>query len=396
MQEEFRAIRPGELEECLDLWGNVFERVGRQYFVPYFHGDPWFKRVYTRVCAVDGKLVSAVQVCERRVRVGGAEIVMGGIGNVGTYPEHRGRGYSTHLMEDTVRVMHDHGMDLSVLFSGIQPFYERVGWRSVPQRMLTGSLRAGRGLGTPGKYSVRQCDWASDLASIQEIYDAFNDGRPLTTVRTPEYWAGYALPRFGAPQFTLAAEDEGTVVGYLHFRYERPDCWLREIGYLPEAADCAESLIRAAADRVQQAGVQRIWVNLPHEPEILAGIERVAERVEPREPMGMMCRIINMPSLGTRMLPELSRRARAGGLASGRISLDAELGSLELTITDDGVSLGAEDPVHIPISQSDFFCLLFGIKSAEELGLPIPAEAGPIISALFPPQRPVFWLNDHV
>jgi GNAT superfamily N-acetyltransferase len=394
MGEEFRAIKASEFEECLDLWGIVFERVGRGYFPPYFYGDPWFRRVYTRVCAVDGKLVSAIQICERRVRFGDSEIVMGGIGNVATLPEYRGKGYSQRLLADCARVMHDRRIDFSVLFTGIQPFYEKVLWRAVPQRIFTGQIRADLPK-QPSKYSVRVCDWAVDLPGVRRVYDAFNQGRTLTTVRTPEYWQGYALVRFGKPENTIVAEADGHIAGYLYFHRDEQNCWMQEIGYLPQHRDCAEELVSRAIELAREAGAGTFWCNLPHEPEIFAAVERVVENLEPREPMGMMCRITNMRSLAERALPELNHRTEKTRLSDCAISLDTELGSLRLTVKGNRVSLGARNPIRVPLSQLEFLCLLFGIKSAGELGLCMPRGTAEIIPALFPPQRPVFWLPDH-
>ena len=383
--EEFRAIKRSEMEECLDMWGIVFERVGRQYFVPYFEGDPWFKRAYCRVCAVDGKIASAVQICERKVRVGEAELVMGGIGNVGTYAEYRGRGYSSRLMLDTVRVMKRHGMDFSVLFTGIQPFYEKALWRSVPQKFIHAEDLSLRKSAYP--YHIRSLDWDSDLPDLQAIYESFNKGRPLTTIRTDEYWKGYLRARFGDP--TLVAELNGKTVGYLHFAYDKPNCWPREIGYLQGHEACAGPLAREMIARCPD--VEKLTIVLPQEPEIMDAINGIAKKVEPREPMGGMFRIINIRSLGERLLPELNRR----DVPDGSISLDTEIGSLRLTIKRGNISLGAENPIRAPLSQLEFFCLVFGIKSVEELGLPLREKARDILEALFPPQKPVFWLADH-
>ena len=394
MSEEFRAIRPGELEECLDLWGIVFERVGRGYFPPYFNGDPWFRRAYTRVCAVDGKLVSAVQICKRRVRVGGAELVMGGIGNVGTLPEYRGRGYSNRLMWDTVKVMRRHGMDFSVLFTGIQSFYEKALWRSVPQKYLHAegiSLER-----TPSAYKMRTSDWESDLASLEAIYQSLNEGRSLTTIRTNAYWRGYLHARFGDPEYCLIAESEGKSIGYLAFGYDKPTCWPREIGWLPGHEGCVrplfEEMIAVCPDRgaaPHDSKVEKLSMVLPHEPAIMDAINALAKKIEEREPMGGMFRIINIRSLGERLLPELNRR----GAPDGSISMDTELGSLRLTVKRGRVSLGAEKPIGVPLSQLEFFCLVFGITSVEELGLDSPAND--ILGALFPPRKFVFWPADH-
>ena len=383
--EEFRAIKAGEMEECLDMWGVVFERVGRQYFVPYFEGDPWFKRAYCRVCVVDGKIASAVQICERKVRAGESELVMGGIGNVGTYDEYRGRGYSSRLMWDTVSVMKRHGMDFSVLFTGIQPFYEKALWRSVPQKYISaevGSFKTGA-----DTYNIRALDWDTDLPDLKVIYESFNKGRPLTIIRTDEYWGGYGRARFREP--TLVAESGGKAVGYIHFAYDKPNCWPREIGYLPGHEGCAGTLIQKMIARCPD--MEKLIVNFPHEPTIMDAINGIAKEVETREPMGGMFRIINIRSLGERLLPELNRR----GAPDGSIRLDTEIGSLGLTIKKKTVSIGAENPIHIPLSQLEFFCLVFGIKGVEELGLTLSEKAKDVLEALFPPQKPVFWLADH-
>jgi predicted acetyltransferase len=394
MAEEFRAIRPEEMDECLDLWDAVFVRVGKAYFVPYFEGDPWFKPDYTRVCAVDGKLVSAVQVCERRVRIGAAELVMGGIGNVGTHSEFRSRGYSSHLLRDCVRVMGENRMDFSVLFTGIHDFYGRIGWRPVPVKLPVGKLKVELPeVETP--FSVRRADWSSDLESIKQVYEAFNERRTLTTIRTPEYWSGYALPRLGSPLFTLAAEADGEIAGYLNFRFDEENCWLREIGYLPGEGECARALVRQAAAIAREKGAETLWCNLPHEPAVLAALRQDAKHVEIREPSGMMCRIIDMRTLGERLLPELNRRAHMAEIPAGSISLDTELGSLELRVDGGQVGLGAHDPIRISLTQTEFFSLLFGIKDVDELGPTMPEQARQILSALFPPQQSVFWLTDH-
>lgn len=393
MSVEFRAIKASELDECLDLWGDVFA-VGRGYFPPYFYGDPWFKRAYTRVCSVDGKIVSAIQICEREVRLGEARIVMGGIGNVATYPDHRGKGYSQRLLSDAARVMHDHRIDFSVLFTGIQPFYEKVLWRSVPQRMFMGKMRSD--LPSAGsKYTIRAWNWDADMPAVRRVHEAFNAGRPLTTIRTPEYWSGYSPSRFGKPENRIVAEFGGKVVGYLYLTRDADNCWLQEIGYLPDHKACAESLLIRAAEMAREVGSENVRGNLPHEPEILSAVDRIATKVEPVEPMGGMFRVTHMRSLAERVLPELSRRAKMNNAPDGAISLDTELGSLRFTITGGGVTLGARNPIRVPVSQLEFFCLLFGIKDSEELDMSMPDDAARIVSTIFPRQRPVFWLPDH-
>jgi predicted acetyltransferase len=394
MQEEFRAIRLDELDECLDLWGNVFERVGRNYFLPYLHGDPWFKLDYTRVCAVDGKLVSAVQICERKVSFGTADIVMGGIGNVATLPEYRGKGYSSRLLKDCVWVMRSHGIDFSVLFTGIQPFYERVGWRSVRVPFLSGRLKPEIRASSSRKYSVRSRR-DDDLEHLGTVYEAFNATRPLTTRRSSQYWDGYVRSHLGSPQNMLVAEHAGAIVGYVYVPSDKETFRVQEIGCLPGHERCIYSLVSHAASPVRRGGAESAWFNVPHEPVVLSALKRVTEKLEVNESQSGMYRLVDTHLLGARMLPELNRRAAQFVLPRIELSLDTELGCLEFTFDDQRVILGARDPIRVKLSQAEFFSLLFGFKPINEMELPIPFEAFQVISALFPRQRPVFWGFDH-
>src|SRR2546423_699810 len=123
MSQTVRAIRERELEECLDLWTAVFPEDGRHFFSRYFFGDIDFQPEYTRVCEVDGRLVSAVQIVKRIVSCGDCALTMGGIANVATLPAYRGRGCAAACMKQAVEIMAVDAMDFSLLFTGIHDFY---------------------------------------------------------------------------------------------------------------------------------------------------------------------------------------------------------------------------------------------------------------------------------
>lgn len=392
----FRAIRPSEFEECLDLWEKVFSPAPRSLFIPYFYGDPWYRRAYTRVCEEDGRIVSAVQVVERRVYVGSAELVMGGIGNVVTDPDYRGRGLNTQLLKDVIRVMKQEGFDFSVLFTGICDFYARLGWRSVPIRFYAGDLRDDIA-GDSSDYKVRPCAREKDFRALMKVHESFNRHRAFTTIRTPEYWRDYVMPRFGAEEDTLVAERDGSVVGYLYAKtqVDRRILQVQETGCLSGCEGCLDSLLRAAAPQAMAKGVTTLELLPPEEPTLLQAIRNNVKSLEFREYFGAMCMVTNMRSLARKLLPELQIRAKKSGAPSGSVSLDTEMGRLVLSVTDGEVSLGGERPTRVPISQSDFFCLLLGIKNVEELDIETTREVTEIISALFPRQYPVFWLPDH-
>lgn len=395
MREDFRAIQPSEFEDCLDLWSTVFVHTGRDYFLPYLYGDPWYNPEFTRVCVLDGKIVSALQICRREVRIGNHALTMGGIANVATHPEYRGRGYASQLLSDSLMIMPTHSIDFSVLFTGIQPFYERAGWCSLPLKRVTGELRENLPTGESPHYSFRTADWKYDVVKLLPIYEEFNQERPLTVVRTLDYWKGYSVPRFGAPKSTIIAEMKGRAVGYLYFQLDGENCWLYEIGFLRSEAECARALILNAAAQACTAGARRLWSNLPCESVIMDAFHSVVTNVDLREPTHMMCRVINMDSLKHKIVPELNARASVTRPPSGIISLDTDYGNLILKVKRGRVSIAETSESRIKMAQSQFFSLLFGVRSVRELSLNMTTTETAIIDALFPEQFPVYWQPDH-
>ena len=61
MSPQFRALRPDEQAECLDLWARVFSP-SHDYFERYFR-DPHWQPDYTRVCVVDGGSSRQCRLC---------------------------------------------------------------------------------------------------------------------------------------------------------------------------------------------------------------------------------------------------------------------------------------------------------------------------------------------
>ena len=113
------------------------------YFRRYFYGDVECLPYYTQVGVLDGKIVSAVHICKRTVACGEFQLTMGGIANVATLPEYRGRGYNTRCLQSAIAVMEADAMDFSLLFTGIDDYYRRQGYETLSVEELYGSIRPG-------------------------------------------------------------------------------------------------------------------------------------------------------------------------------------------------------------------------------------------------------------
>jgi GNAT superfamily N-acetyltransferase len=83
---------------------------------------------------LDGEIVTQLGLLKREIGVGAARIPVGGVGGVATLPAWQRRGLSTALMRAAARFMQ---VELNVPFGLLvcadetQPFYARLGWKTV-------------------------------------------------------------------------------------------------------------------------------------------------------------------------------------------------------------------------------------------------------------------------
>lgn len=76
----------------------------------------------------DGLLVAHAAVVERTIEVGGRPLRTGYVEAVAVRPDRRGEGLGSRAMEDAGAIVRD-GFELGMLGTGVQPFYERLGWQ---------------------------------------------------------------------------------------------------------------------------------------------------------------------------------------------------------------------------------------------------------------------------
>jgi aminoglycoside 2'-N-acetyltransferase I len=83
----------------------------------------------THVLAEDrGAIVAHAAVVERPIEIGGRPVRTGYVEAVATAPGRRRTGLGTQVMEEVGRIIRE-GYELGMLGTGVQSFYERLGWR---------------------------------------------------------------------------------------------------------------------------------------------------------------------------------------------------------------------------------------------------------------------------
>ncbi|MGD8238456.1 MAG: GNAT family N-acetyltransferase [Armatimonadota bacterium] len=393
-----RGARPEDFGEIVVATAIAFGDEGDRWPEEHVAKDPNHRPELHRVCEVDGKIVSAMRIVCQDVRYGRAVLKHTGVGDVGTPPEYRRRGYSTLVLRDAIAHMESLGSHFSILYTGIQPFYERLGWAILPAYEDRFDLtNAATEASSQWNGEMLAFDPAQHLDGYRELYEQFNATRSGTTVREDRYWE----LRFaeGPRDDVLVAVADGEVQASAVYEVHEKQSTLRLYEYAGRAGaeDALEALLRELIRRGQGAGVQTLVADFSTDAVALWAAARLAEPMQPREVTHVMFRVIDLCGLLRAALPELSCRAapvaeQADG-ARLRLTWEAQTAVLalddgELTVTDSSENARAE----LDLSSEEIVRLIFG-EGAPVLPT-MPRQAHLLLQALFPGEDLVVWDTD--
>ena len=404
-----RAIREEERQDCLDLWCEVWPgESSPAYFRRYFYGDIEHLPYYTQVGVLNGKVVSAVHICKRTVACGELQLTMGGIANVASLPDYRGRGYNTRCLQSAVAVMEADAMDFSLLFTGINDYYARQGYDTLPRHWTSGAVRSDFIL-LPSEFTVRPAT-ADDLPAIQACYAEYNRHRPIAVQRTPAYWRDWMNVQSGhVPGGLLVALDTaGRLRGYVQtgvfksaIAYSPDAVGMRVTEYGTSAGLSAQqedaialALLHSVITDVSEEGPASILrVDIACTSAVEQALTTLLTAQTPHTNTSGMFRVLHRDNLLRSMAMGLNDKWIGAGRPPGRLTfatpygptvLDATSTFLQVTIDE------AEDNEIMP--QAVLFALLFGMISPGEATS--EASLHPLIATLFPPQAHVYYGAD--
>jgi predicted N-acetyltransferase YhbS len=414
---EIRAAKQTELEEVIDLAAAVFVERCRPRYASQHLEDSTYALHQSRVCVVDGRVVSQVRVSEREMRIGSAVVKLGGVGLVGTLEKYRRNGYSSAVLRDAVEYMAAEGYDLGLLFTSIQPFYARLGWAPFSQTTFDMELGARKEFDS-SPWTVREFE-PGDLPRVIEIYGEHNRARTGIIVRTPQQWSdGYAR-QTGMPP-TLVAERNGVIGAYANVGLGEGgannvgDAFLstyypniREVGCAAGSEDALVALSRSVLERAHDAGLKVITGRLPrHDPMTLLLSRESGVPLSFSIHERSMYLVISLSSLLTKVAPELQRRLQSAGVTSGTSSYLFEVDGQSCALIVDRGSVYVEaygcGSTRLELDSYRFFKLLFGDSTFTELagynrvmGLNLSPNDAALLDVLFPKGEHTHWICDY-
>jgi GNAT superfamily N-acetyltransferase len=275
----YRQLESNEIPVVLDLWAEEID-VPRERIEAQFNTDPQ-RLAHTHIAVTeDGEIVSAVHYFVRWIRdAEGMAQPVGALAGVATRADQRGRGIASYLLQQSLAAMEAEGCRWSLLFTEVNGFYEKLGWRTFATGYRQGMLQQERAR-VPSGVSVRPFALAQEVdgwARLAQIHALYNERRPLTTVRDLDYWRSYASLRLIDPNVTIFVavkiEHPQDLLGYVIARIHTETIGIIEVGVRPELPDGIDLLLGAVRREAQDRGIGLSRVFLPREAVTDAAVE---------------------------------------------------------------------------------------------------------------------------
>lgn len=157
---------------------------------------------------VDGTLTSCLQILPFSLGVAGGELRAGGIANVATAPDWRGRGHAHQLMRTAIEVMRERGEPVSVLYPFSYAYYRRVGWALAGARRQY-TLDPTRLPAAPeARDVIRSCS-EEDIPLFEAPYDAMRGRYSCMLKRDDRHWKRHVLRQKRMAFFQRVPEGAG-------------------------------------------------------------------------------------------------------------------------------------------------------------------------------------------
>lgn len=386
-----------QLEKIYDILDECFS-VGRAFFQERLDLDSTYDPNTTWFATVDGTIASNVQIFPLHIRVGKSVLKVGAMGSVGTHPDYRGMGLAHKILSAETEYMKQEQYDISLLLASKHGFYEKAGWRLIPEMFYSMDKPSDLTKQTDCEIMPFEEQYLDDLA---HIYEQFNTDRTYTLVRNKTYWNDMITwPEWKRSHCLLVRVNNEVVAYGIIEKKDAEQVFICEMQYLPQGEEYVVDLFHALCEAVPNA--KQIYAMLPEDHKLYSYYE---ENQAKHMPIHIaMWKFINFDSTFNKLQPQLEARIQANSqyehqslhielqCEEHQLFLDYENGKLSLS----NESKAASKPITITVEERDLIAyMMFGYKPNEVANPSLSDEQEDILNLLFPKQHSVFYLTDR-
>ncbi|MEM2570510.1 MAG: GNAT family N-acetyltransferase [Thermoproteota archaeon] len=395
----FRRYKPGDEEGIASLLNSSFESfreygITKESWLEYGKIDEGFKPGNAIVAEYDGRIIGHVHIVNRKIKIGDNKYVdIGGIANVSTLPEMRGKGVGTKLMMNAIEYCLNEGFPLSGLFTGYgsaaHRMYRRVGYEdtflySVFLGTIDEMKRVKDNCGRVENVIVRHYENGDEEKFLKTYLEW---GRPYTGLveRSIEYWRKKLVERSAVhtffygefdPEEVFITMEEGEITGYAYITlckrkkvpFKTPETGIiRELVFKPGCLKSLVSLIDAIMDYFLSEDVKLCEVASPID-EVYSTIFR------PFRQIPQVIFMVHIPlifKLFEDIKSELENRLSLTPNVGGKTTIEFETpyGNIRFSVNGGEVNLNVEEEPSVKIffDSNSFTRMIFGVETIEDL-----------------------------
>jgi predicted acetyltransferase len=341
-----------KMSKVAELEEQVFEpNLSSGWFDDMILRTSLFKFEGVRIAELNDRIVSVVIVLPKRMRIGSATVLEGGVIGVATHPDHRRKGLATRLLTDAISYMSEIGCPISTLGTMNPTFYQRLGWEiAQPSYSYLISRDSLLSLDKSG-FEVRTFR-SADLDEVMAIDQETNAYRTGSLVRSREDWEReISYPCIhrhdmyeskGFETFLVGLRDN-RVISYTRCMRDGGTTHIMECGIREES--CVPAILRYLAEH-EPGCITNIEANLPLDNPLVQLLLRLGAKDNSsysghpsRGLSSRMVRIIDLPRLLESIVAELTRRISSVKELEGSLRLRVGEESVLLRISDRTVTI---------------------------------------------------------
>jgi len=381
-----RAVKEEERQELMELLDEVFRpgQRGRMQ-AEYPHLDDPDKEMLENMIIIkeDGRIAGHVAIIPLEVFVDGSILKVGGIGQVATREEYRGRGFASAILKHCLLKMRDDSCDLSLLW-GLRDRYGRFGWELGGKQYVYNLTQRSLPFLNPKTAEIRR--YQGDLSDLEKII-GIHDREPLRVVRSKERYQ--SLLNLPTDEVWLSKTDDNDF-SYLVIRGQGERRTVVEFGGEKESLSALLGYI------IRKLALENLFFPAPPRHSELTTLLTEASlswQITSLGMVGIMDLEKSLEKLRGNMKANLTR---AGWGRKGKVTL-------EILETNQRVTLEIDEDIHlshreastrIKLSQREMVRLLFGLDAPGKT-FAFKDEIRLLLDQIFPLDLYV-WSLDHI